>query len=52
VAKVGTSKAGCAISQQAVVHPWLAADPHGNKQTNKRALDVKVVQNFSTNPGG
>jgi hypothetical protein len=35
VAKVGTSKAGGTISQQAVVHPWLAADVHGNKQTNK-----------------
>jgi hypothetical protein len=34
VAKVGTSKAGGAISQQAAVQPWLAADAHGNKQTN------------------
>jgi hypothetical protein len=33
VAKVGTSKAGGTISQQAVVHPWLAADAHVNKQT-------------------
>jgi hypothetical protein len=32
VAKVGTSKAGGTISQQAVVHPWLAADAQGNKQ--------------------
>jgi hypothetical protein len=32
VAKVGTSKAGGTISQQAAVHPWLAADAHGNKQ--------------------
>jgi hypothetical protein len=24
--KVGTSKAGGTISQQAAVHPWLAAD--------------------------
>jgi hypothetical protein len=31
VAKVGTSKAGGTISQQAVVHSWLAADAHGNK---------------------
>jgi hypothetical protein len=30
--KVGTSKAGGTISQQAAVHPWLAADAHGNKQ--------------------
>jgi hypothetical protein len=36
VAKVGTSKAGGTISQQAAVHPWLAADAHGNKQTNKK----------------
>jgi hypothetical protein len=35
VAKVGTSKAGGTISQQAAVHPWLAADAHANKQTNK-----------------
>jgi hypothetical protein len=34
VAKVGTSKAGGTISQQAAVHPWLAADAHGYKQTN------------------
>jgi hypothetical protein len=34
VAKVGTSKAGGTISQQAAVHPWLAADAHINKQTN------------------
>jgi hypothetical protein len=32
VAKVGTSKAGGTISQQAAVHPWLAVDAHGNKQ--------------------
>jgi hypothetical protein len=25
-----------AISQQAAVHPWLAADAHGNKQTKKQ----------------
>jgi hypothetical protein len=35
VAKVGTSKAGGTISQQAVVHPWLAADAHGNKQNTE-----------------
>jgi hypothetical protein len=34
VAKVGTSKAGGTISQQAAVHPWLAADAHVNKQTS------------------
>jgi hypothetical protein len=33
VAKVGTSKAGGTKSQQAALHPWLAADAHGNKQT-------------------
>jgi hypothetical protein len=32
VAKVGTYKAGGTISQQAAVHPWLAADAHVNKQ--------------------
>jgi hypothetical protein len=31
VATVGMPKAGGTISQQAVVHPWLAADAHGNK---------------------
>jgi hypothetical protein len=36
VAKVGTSKAGGTISQQAAVHPWLAVDAHGNKQRNKQ----------------
>jgi hypothetical protein len=38
VVKVGTSKAGGTISQQAVVHPWLAADAHGNKQKKKTGL--------------
>jgi hypothetical protein len=42
VAKVGTSKAGGTISQQAAVRPWLAADAHGNKQTNKQ-LDQDVL---------
>jgi hypothetical protein len=36
VAKFGTSKAGGTISQQAAVHPWFAADAHGNKQTNSK----------------
>jgi hypothetical protein len=40
VAKVGTSKAGGTISQQAAVHPWLAADAHGNKQTNKQGQTI------------
>jgi hypothetical protein len=35
---------GCCgtISQQAAVHPWLAADAHGNKQTNKQTTMVAV----------
>jgi hypothetical protein len=45
MAKVGTSKAGGTISQQAAVHPWLAADAHGNKQTNKN----KQTKNKHTN---
>jgi hypothetical protein len=45
VAKVGTSKAGGTISQQAAVHPWLAADAHGNKQTNScRAHKERDIQ--------
>jgi hypothetical protein len=36
VAKVGTSKAGGTISQQAAVHPWLAVDAHGNKKKTPR----------------
>jgi hypothetical protein len=38
VAKVGTSKAGGTISQQAAVHPWLAADAHVNKQTAQKNM--------------
>jgi hypothetical protein len=45
VAKVGTPKAGGTISQQAAVHPWLNADAHGNKQTNK----VKQYNNNNNN---
>jgi hypothetical protein len=44
VAKGGTSKVGGTISQQAVVHPWLAANVHGNKQTNKQTSLSKGVQ--------
>jgi hypothetical protein len=44
VAKVGTSKAGGTISQQAAVHPWLAADAHGNKQND----DKKFESSFRT----
>jgi hypothetical protein len=53
VAKVGTSKAGGTISQQAAVHPWLAADVHGNKQTygvtlrRVRAIIVAVEKAIS-----
>jgi hypothetical protein len=42
MAKVGTSKAGGTISQQAAVHPWLAADAHGNKQTNIRGVQLQI----------
>jgi hypothetical protein len=35
VADFGRSKAGGTISQKAAVHPWLAADAHGNKQETK-----------------
>jgi hypothetical protein len=34
VAKVGTPKTGSTISQQAVVHPWLAADAQNNNNNN------------------
>jgi hypothetical protein len=37
VAKVGTSKAGGTKSQQAVVHPWLAADAQGKKTNQQTA---------------
>jgi hypothetical protein len=40
VAKVGTSKAGGTIRQRAAVHPWLAADAHGNEQTNKQSISI------------
>jgi hypothetical protein len=36
VAKGGTPKVGGTISQQAVVHPSLAADAHGNKAKQTR----------------
>jgi hypothetical protein len=43
VAKVGTSKAGGTICQQAVVHPWLATDAQQtNKQTNKQKQKPSV----------
>jgi hypothetical protein len=35
VAKVGTSKAGGIISQQAAVHPWLVS-----KQTSQKSADL------------
>jgi hypothetical protein len=37
------TKAGGTISQQAVVHPWLAADAHGNKKTNKYAAEKSYL---------
>jgi hypothetical protein len=51
VAEVGTSKAGGTISQQAAVHPWLAADAHGNKPTNKQnscnSLKPSLINNHN-----
>jgi hypothetical protein len=38
VAKIRTSKAGGTISQQAAVHPWLAADAQGNKQQTTASI--------------
>jgi hypothetical protein len=63
VAKVGTSTAGGTISQQAAVHPWLAADVQGNKQTNitkedsitfktGRDLHLKLLRDSPLNPAG
>jgi hypothetical protein len=43
MAKVGTSKAGGTISKQAAVHPWLAADAHGNKQKNKQTRVINPI---------
>jgi hypothetical protein len=40
VAKVGTSKAGGTISQQAAVHPWLAADAQGNNEKERNTEDT------------
>jgi hypothetical protein len=45
VAKVGTSKAGGTISQQAAVHPWLAADAHVNKETSDFRNHWRVLVN-------
>jgi hypothetical protein len=36
VAKVGTSKAGGTISQQAEVQPWHAADAHVQQQQQQQ----------------
>jgi hypothetical protein len=41
VANVGTSKAGGTISQQTVVHPWLATDA---QKTNKVIENTKQKQ--------
>jgi hypothetical protein len=43
VANDGTSKAGGTNSQQAVVHPWLAADVQGNKQRNSDMFRPNLV---------
>jgi hypothetical protein len=44
MAKVGTPKAGGTISQQAAVHPWLAADAHVNK---RKQTTSKIIAIFS-----
>jgi hypothetical protein len=44
VAKVGTSKAGGTISQQAVVHPWLAADAHNNNNNNNNMACLENLE--------
>jgi hypothetical protein len=47
VAKVGTSKADGTISQQASVHPWIAVDAHGNKQTTSPELMLLQMKRFT-----
>jgi hypothetical protein len=46
VAEVGTSKAGGTISQQAVVHPWLAADARGNKQKHFMSMMMMKFSHY------
>jgi hypothetical protein len=46
VAKVETSIADGTISQQAAVHPWLAAEAHGNKQNSLYLLDFNETVIF------
>jgi hypothetical protein len=48
VVKVGTSKEGGTISQQAVVHPWLAADAHGNK--TKQTFRIRLEGSSKLQP--
>jgi hypothetical protein len=43
VAKVGTSIAGGTISQQAAVHPWLAADAMETKTQVLYAYNCETV---------
>jgi hypothetical protein len=50
VAKVGTSKAEGTISQQAVVHPWLAVDAHGNEQKTSALDGYEWLAEFKTQP--
>jgi hypothetical protein len=51
VAKVGMSKAGGTISQQAAVNPWLAADAQGNKQTNIHvSVEILLIVSFDFFP--
>jgi hypothetical protein len=48
VAKVGTSKSGGTISQQAAVHLWLAADAHVQQQQQQQQhmeLIVHIIIN-------
>jgi hypothetical protein len=43
VAKVGTSKVGGTISQQAAVHPWLAADAHVQQQQQQQQQQHRIL---------
>jgi hypothetical protein len=45
VAKVGTSKAGGTISQQAVVHPWLATDAQQTNNKQQRHVITTLNKN-------
>jgi hypothetical protein len=47
VAKVGTPKAGGAISQQAAGQPWLA---HGHKQTTQKSEELNFLPLLAIKP--